>query len=362
MKTDHSKGSKQEKLIYHYTEGYIKRRKILKNLAPLILILGGALTLAIQFYAPKLMLVVLIPLLFWFFAYSGVARDYDRDEIYIKEGLIHVKTCIHARSGYHYSLAVVKDISRVEVGTSYFTVYGNIIFETDGMTRLLKRLKLPLGLVNVEELIKFARSNTISPSQQQAALDLIKDRRDQSGTIRRINIWNVIKETFLRILAKSMLIEGIALIIGIICFLRLSEDDNLLLLLITLACIMTFILTFFFSTVYIISEYALDLFLKRVNRYTGYLSHLQPVATGYNSLLIPIKHYHGYYHALFYHTPGVRGTYLPLTAGDIKSNPIDGRRFLVKGPELLAGIGKSQKVEVLYLPKSKLIVRAKVGD
>jgi hypothetical protein len=299
----------------------------------------------------------------WFLILGKAGRDWKQDQIYIKDDLLFWETQSYSRYGSGRGKYIFRDITGIEVGAKNFTVYGNIVFQAQETNLTLHRLKMPLALENVEELLQFLRSQIISETAGNEALGLIKDRRVKDAGVGYREIWGAINRAMGYLIAKTALIGVIGATVAGICFWRFMQNKMQLHLglifyiaLVGTGGVVTFYLLFG------LKDLTLDFVLKRINRYPGYLSNLQMTPTKRKGLGAPLRQYQDYHYALFYHTAGIREDYYPVETGEVKNDPVDGRIFLVQDARLLDGIDKNQKMEVLYLRDTKIIVRVKAAE
>jgi hypothetical protein len=356
---------KDERVFYPYTEQHYKNVKINDNWSIVVGFLGIILFYLLLYLKCSILIAgpTLVAFGGWFLILGKAGRDWKHDLIYIQDGILFWETQSYSRYGSGRGKYSFRDITGVEVGVKDFTVYGNIVFQAQETNITLHQLKMPLALENVEDLLQFLRSKIILEAAGKEALGLIKDRRAKDTGVTRREIWGVINQAMGYLVAKTAFIGVVGATVAGICFLRLMQNEMQLHLglifyiaLVGTGGVVTFYLLFG------LKDLTLDFVLKRVNRYPGYFSNLQMTPIKRRGLGAPLRQYQHYHYALFYHTAGIREDYYPVETGEVKNDPVDGRIFLVQDARLLDSIDKNQKMEVLYLRDTKIIVRVKVAE
>ncbi len=355
------KNAKEKQWIeYNYTEKYFSRKKSIQKYAFGIAFLVCVSTVIIQNYIPLLTLPIVITLIIWLFAYSGVYREFERDQIYIDEnGLITFRKHFTDKFGHPYALCIVKDIKKIFIKKKKIIFHGTIMIYSDGKDQKGWRLAIPKELENVDDLISYAQHNY--PQKPQQKTNQWSDPKAKRRETNFREIWQAINIPLGKVVSLALKIFLSTGLIALLCAYMVEIQKIVIPLLIVG---MIFIGMFSFLAIvyfvsYIIWEYLIDIAMQRVKKYQGYYCYTQKINKIGNATIYPIRQYNGYSETVFYDQKNVDKEYEPNLPGDLKSNPLDGRRLLVKDLTIFKTVNKKRKMEIYYLPKSKVIVKVR---
>ena len=351
---------------YLYTDIFLRRKKIIKTLAPFILMvvaitaITGAKLSLIGRYSAEFATAVIIAALVWFFCFSDVFRNFYGDRLTMTDGTLCYEKCIVQKNLTHFERYTVKNVEKVEVGTRYIKIYGVILYTNGARSAINRMLRLSAKMKKAEELVSFAKS--IQTTDPQVILDSIEKFHGKKAdtSISRSRIWACMSRIFIsQYITKVLGGFFLAAFSSVFLFAIMQGFDNIVMILLFVGFLMIGLIISGVTFLGLILVYLPDLLFKRVCVSEGVLKSIHPIISSADKYRYLYSDYKGYYNVTLYEKPDSGDDYTRLPTGKIKRSPNGVQRFIVRDKTLFNGSGDQQTFEVLYLKKTRIIVAAR---
>ncbi len=351
---------------YLYPDSFLRRKKIIKTLAPFVLLVvtmavsAGAKLSLIGRYSTEFATAIIIAELVWLFGFSGISRNYNGDRLSMTSDTLCFEKSMIGKYSTHYERHTVKNVEKVEVGTRYIKIYGVILYTNGARSAIHRMLRLSVKMKKAEEIVSFAKS--IQTTDPQVILDSIEKFHGKraDASISRSRIWACMSKMFISLYITKVL-GGLLLATfsSVFMFAIMKGFDNIIMILLFVGFLMIGLIISGVTFLGLILVYLPDLFFKRVCVYEGILKSIHPIISSANKISYLNSHYKGYYNVTLFEKPDSGDDYTRLPTGEIKSSPNGVQRFIVRDRTLFDGAGDNQTFEVLYLKKTRIIVGAR---
>ena len=354
---------------YIYPDSFLRRKKIIKTLAPIILlavtITAGAIVklTPLGSYSYESVTIVIFAALVWFFCFSDAFRNFNGDRLTMRDGTLCFEKCMVQKGRTHYEGYTVKNVGRVEAGTRYIKIYGAILYTNGARIAMHRTLRLSAKIKNAEEIIRFAKSiQTADPQVIQDSFEKFHGKKADTS-ISRAEIWACMSKLFISLYITKVL-GGLLLAAfsSVFMFAIINGFDNIFMILLFVGFLMIGLIISGVTFLALILVYLPDLLFKRVCVYDGVLKSISPIISSTSKIRYQNSHYKGYYNVTLYEKPDAGDDYTRLPTGEIKSSPNGVQRFIVRGRTLFDGAGDEQTFEVLYLKKTRIIAATRRTD